>query len=718
MSERQLGFEETAELLREYGIDVQGRMASTRDEALAGAEEIGYPVAMKVVTPEIVHKTDVGVVALDLTDAGQAGEAYDRVVGNAHQAGAKDVGRVLVQKMARPGCEVMVGAKQDPSFGPVTMVGTGGRFVELWRDTAPGVGILERSDVEGMLAKTKLDRILHGFRGPPLDRDAVIDVVIKVSKLMEERHEVHELDLNPVIVYEEGTALVDARIIVGEPVHHPRATDLSYRRMKSLDAIFSPKSLAVVGASTPGSVGGIILKNSRRIENLYPVNPKREELLGLRCYPSIEAIEQAPDLGVFAIPPEATLKSFRAFCERGGRGAIVVSDGFAESGRKDLEDELASIAREHEVAYVGPNCLGVIDNYSGLNTMFIPERRTGTNSAAGTVGVISQSGGIGLELLEMLNGDNVSVGKWVSCGNASGVAIPEILAHMGDDPRIRAVAIYLEGLQNGLQFTEVAKSVTKKKPVIVIKGGVGGGAAKTMSHTASLAGSFEAFRAACEQAGVVLISELTEDPKLLTNVLSLISTQPAAQGDRVAVVSVGGGAAILLADQITREGLRLAEFSEETKSHLAGLFERKIKAARPEEQERVASQTTGNPVDLFADCDDDMLLEALTTLDKDPNTDIVVVAAYFQVPLLSEYIPERLLEVQRELTKPLILSPRGYSKHVWDTREYLTERSFQTYTVPVVKALAIAEGIWRRYSDTLRAGSGEAVASDGRAHRG
>jgi 3-hydroxypropionyl-CoA synthetase (ADP-forming) len=610
----------------------------------------------------------------------------------------------------------MVGAKQDPSFGPVTMVGTGGRFVELWRDTAPGVGVLERRDVEAMLSKTKLDRILHGFRGPALDRDAVIDVVIKVSKLMEERHEVHELDLNPVIVYEQGFALVDARMICGDPVHHPRATDLSYRRMKSLDAIFGPKSVAIVGASTPGSVGGIILKNSRRIPHLYPVNPKRDELLGKRCHPSIEKLPQTPDLGVFAIPPEATLKSFRTFCERGGRGAIVVSDGFAESGRKDLEDELVSIAQEHEVAYVGPNCLGVIDNFSGLNTMFIPERRTGVKSDPGSVGIISQSGGIGLELLEMLHGDNVAVGKWVSCGNASGVAIPEILAHMGDDPRIKAVAIYLEGLQNGLQFMEVARSVTRKKPVIVIKGGVGGGAAKTMSHTASLAGSFDAFRAACEQAGVVLVSELTEDPKILTNVLSLISTQPAARGDRIAVVSVGGGAAILLADQITQEGLRLAEFADETKEHLSGLFERKIKAASPEEQERVASQITGNPVDLFADCDDDMLLEALTTLDKDPNTDIVVVAAYFQVPLLSEYIPERLLEVQRELTKPLILSPRGYSKHVWDTREYLTERSFQTYTVPVVKGLAIAQRIWQRYGDTLRdAGGGEAVASNGRA---
>lgn len=711
MSERQLGFEETISLLAEHGIDVQGRVVRNAKDALAAAKEIGFPVVMKVVTPEIIHKTDVGVVALDIADADQATAEYERVTQNAKKAGAKESDTVLVQKMARPGCEVMIGAKQDPSFGPVTIVGTGGRFVELWRDTAPGVGVLERRDVEAMLAKTRLDRILKGFRGPALDRDAVIELAIKVSQLMEARPDIHELDLNPAIVYEKGFALVDARVIVGEPIHHPRAKDLAYRRMKSLDAIFAPKSLAIVGASAPGSVGGIILKNSRRIDRLYPVNPKREELLGRRCYPSIEALPEAPDLGVFAVSPKATLKTFREFCERGGRGAIIVSDGFAESGRKDLEDELAAIAQEYDIAYVGPNCLGVIDNFSGLNTMFIPERRTGMKSDAGGVGIISQSGGIGLELLEMLHGDNIAVGKWVSCGNASGVSIPEILAHMGDDPEIRVIAIYLEGLQDGLQFMEVAKSVTQKKPVIVIKGGVGGGAAKTMSHTASLAGSYEAFQAACEQAGVFVISELTEDPKLLTNVLSMISTQPAAPGDRIAVVSVGGGAAILLADQITQEGLRLAEFADETKAHLAELFERKIKAAAPAEQERIANSITGNPVDLFADCDDDMLLDALMTLDKDPNTDMVVVAAYFQVPLLSEYIAERLLEVQRNLTKPLVLSPRGYSRHVWDTRTYLTERSFQTYTVPVVKALAFAQRIWRRYGDTLRNNTGDECTS-------
>lgn len=699
MASRQLGFENSVLILESYGIPVLGKAVTTRDAAIEAARELGYPVVIKAATPEIIHKTDVGVVFLDIGDDAEAGETFDKVIENAHKAGAKDVESILVQKMAKPGFEMLVGARQDPCFGPVTMVGHGGRFVELWKDAAPGVGLLQRVDVERMLAKTKSDRVLRGFRGPALDREAVIDTVVRISRMMDERPDILELDLNPVIVYEAGFAIVDARVIVGEPVFHRRATDLSYRRMKSLESIFSPKSVAVVGASRSGSIGGIILKNSSRIDKLYPINPRRKALLGLDCYPSITELPEVPDLAVIALGPDATIATFKEFCQKGGRGAIIVSDGFAESGRKDLEQELIDTAKEHRISYIGPNCLGVIDNFSGLNTMFIPERRTGVQAKASGLGVISQSGGIGLELLEMLDADNLSVGKWASCGNASGVTIAEILAHMGDDPRIKVIAIYLEGLRNGLQFMEVGRAVAEKKPVIVIKGGVGGGAAKTMSHTASLAGSFEAFKAACEQAGLFLIEELTEDPKILINVISILSTQPAARGNRIAVVSVGGGAAILLADQITAEGMKLAEFAPETKEKFAKLLEGKVRAASPDEKERIAQQITENPLDLFGDCDDDMLLESLLTLNSDPNTDIILVASYFQVPYLSEYIAERLIEIHSEFKKPLILSPRGFSQHVWNTRAYLAAHDFPTYTVPMMKPLSIALDVWKKYGD-------------------
>ena len=707
MEGRQLGFTEARELLDAYGIPVEGRMVRDRDGAAAAARDMGYPVVIKVVASEIVHKTDVGAVFLDLLDEGELLSAYDALMENARRAGAEAVEGVLVQKMAKPGFELFIGARQDPCFGPVTMVGYGGRFVELFEDVAPGVGVLGEEDVLRMLSRTKAGRVLDGFRGPPLDKAEIVGLAVSVSRFMNERPEIHELDLNPVIVYEQGFAVVDARLIRGEPVQHPRYEDLAYDRMKSLEAVFEPRSVAVVGASQPGTIGGIILKNSSRIRKLFPVNPKYDRLLGRKCYPDLESLPEVPDVAVFAVSPKRTLEGFEEFCRLGGRGAVIVSDGFAEIGRRDLEDKLKALSRAHDVIYIGPNGLGVIDNFSGLNTLFIPEQRTASVREPGGLGVISQSGGIGLELLEMLKADNLSVGKWVSCGNASGVTIPEILAHMGEDPRIKIIALYLEGIRNGLQLMEVGRRVSAKKPVLVIKGGVAGGAAATLSHTASLAGSFQAFKACCDQAGFYLLEELTEDPKVLINLISILTTQPRARGRRVAVVSVGGGAAILLADQVTEQNMALAEFAPETKARFQALLGGKVQASTPEEKERITARLGSNPVDLFGDCDDERLLSALRILDEDPNTDVILTALYYQVPYLSEYLLERLVDLRREISKPLILSPRGFSKHVLRSREYLYSMNFHTYTVPMITPLSIAVEIWERYGRGFMNGKGE-----------
>jgi acyl-CoA synthetase (NDP forming) len=699
MAGTQADFNTAKDILGKVGIPIVGKTVKTRDEALAIAAELGFPVVMKLVSPDVIHKTDAGVVILDIENAAAAGESYDVIMDRAAKAGAKRIDGILVQKLAKSGFEMLVGARQDPVFGPVTMVGHGGRFVELFKDVAPGVGVLERADVERMLSETMAGRVVEGFRGPPLDKEAVIDLVVKVSKLMESRPELTELDLNPVILYPKGFAIVDARMILGEPVSHPRAGDLSAARLKSLSAVFEARSVAVVGASKPGSIGGIILKNSSRVGKLYPINPKRDTLLGLKCYKSFQDIPEKVDVAVFAVSPETTIKSFEEFCQAGGRAALIVSDGFAEIGRPDLEDQLRAISDKYGVVYIGPNGLGVFDNFTGLNTMFLPIRRSHVPSNAGPIGIISQSGGVGLELLEMLAADNLPVGNWVSCGNASGISIPELLAHMGDDPRIKVIAVYLEGLRNGLQFMEVGRKVARKKPVIVIKGGIGGGAAATMSHTASLAGSFEAFKAACRQAGFYLMEELTEDPKCLINVLSILTRQKPARNDRCAVVSVGGGAAILLADQITAQGMRIASFTDETKARLAELLGGKIHHANESERARIAHRVAANPLDLFGDADDERVLEAISILNDDPNTDVIVAAVYFQVPYLSEYIAERLVELSKEMTKPLIISPRGFSQFVQQTRAYMTDHNLQTYTVPAVRPLRTCLDIWKRYPE-------------------
>ncbi len=700
MSKVQLGFEESRELLASYGIYLQGELVADLESALKAAGDMGYPVVLKALSEDIIHKSDVGVVFLNLKNPEQLTRAYNQLVANVEKAAARLDG-VLIQVMAESGFELLVGAKQDPSFGPVTMVGLGGKYVELFADVSPGIGVLDRDTVLNMLAETKAGRILDGFRGAPLDKESAVDMTARVSRLMAEHPEIHEIDLNPIIVYEKGYAIVDFRLIKGEPIYCPSGCELSAQALNSLEAIFNPRSVAVVGASKPGTMGGIILKNSMGIEKLYPVHPKLKSVQGLTCYPTLSDLPEVPEVGVFAINSEATVRVFEEFCELGGKGAIIFSDGFAEIGRQDLEDRLLALSRQFGVAYIGPNCMGVIDNYSGLNTMFIPEHRTKTVSEKGVIGFITQSGGVGLELLEMMGADNLDIGKWISCGNASSVGVPELLSHLGADPRIKVIAIYLEGIADGLKLMEVGRRVTNEKPVLVIKGGVAGGAAATLSHTASLAGSNEAFRACCKQAGFFLIEDLTEDPKILVNVLSILTTQPKAKGNRAAVVSVGGGAAILLADQITEEGMELSEFAPETKDRLRDLLNGNISASQPEEKQRILQGIGRNPVDLFGNCDDERLLTALRIIDEDPNTDFILAAIYLQVPYLSEYLPDKLIDLRRQMHKPLIVSPRGFSDYVGRCREYLYSKKFQTYTVPMIKPLNIAVQVWRKYGHSF-----------------
>lgn len=697
MKKYPLDFEQSARLLSKYDIHPSGKQVFCLEDALTSAEDIGYPVVIKAGCEKIIHKSDQGAVQLNLKnpdEVASAVKAIEKLMGGFSMENKEGL---IVQKMVEKGFELLVGARQDPEFGPITIVGMGGIYVELFSDAAPGIGIVTRQDVERMLTKTWAGKVLDGFRGQVYDREAIIDLTIRVSELMAENPDICELDLNPVIIYKNGYEIVDTRLIKSSDFLPLSCRLISDWKQKSVDAIFNAQSVAIVGASLPGTQGGIILKNCMKIKRLYPVHPTLKTIHGVTCYQSLDTLPEVPDVCVFAISAEKTVLIFEQFCKLGGKGAIIFSDGFAEMGRLDLKEKLQTLSQTYKVAFIGPNCMGVIDNFSGLNTNYIPVQRSVPVTPSNCVGVISQSGGIGLELLEMLSADRQNLGKWVSIGNAATCGVPEILSHMGDDPRIKIIAIYLEGVSDGLKLLQVGKKVAQNKPVVIIKGGMGGGAKAALSHTASLAGSHDAFRACCDQAGFYLVEELTEDPKIIVNILSILTSQPKTNGNRIAVVSIGGGAGILLADQVTENKMTLAEFTPETRQKIKELIEKDLKPDQLVLKDKILSNVGSNPVDLFGNCRDERLLEAIRIVDQDPNTDVILAAIYLQVPLLSEYLPERLVELKQELTKPLIISPRGFSEYVDRCRTFMADRKLHTYTVPMIKPLCIALDIWKKY---------------------
>ncbi len=223
MSKIQLGIQESYDLLNSYKIAVQGKLVSDLSEALEVAQKLGYPVVLKAISDKIIHKSDVGAVLLNLKNENEVRSGYELLIQNAKNAGVEKLDGVLVQAMAKSGFELLVGAKQDPSFGPITMIGLGGKYVELYADAATGIGVLKRDDVIRMLSETKAGRILKGYRGETIDREAVIELTIQVSKLMAEHPEIHELDLNPVLVYDKGYAIVDSRLIQDDPMIYPKS---------------------------------------------------------------------------------------------------------------------------------------------------------------------------------------------------------------------------------------------------------------------------------------------------------------------------------------------------------------------------------------------------------------------------------------------------------------------------------------------------------------
>ena len=294
---------------------VLGRLVADMEALKKAAAEIGYPVVLKANSEKIVHKSDLGAVRLNLRDEAELCLAHEEILVGLKKAGLQSPDNWLVQKMVKPGYEILIGAMQDPVFGSVTMVGQGGKYVELLKDGAPGIGILAKENVELMLDRTIAGKVLKGYRGDNYDRESVIDLTIKISKLMAENPQIHEIDLNPVIVHENGVALVDARVIAGDPVNRAEQDELEQWRIESLDNIFNAKSIAVVGASRTGTMGGIIFKNCTKISKVFPINPKLEVVQGYKCYPNLYTLPETPDVAVFALNPDATMAGFRGLLQ-------------------------------------------------------------------------------------------------------------------------------------------------------------------------------------------------------------------------------------------------------------------------------------------------------------------------------------------------------------------------------------------------------------------
>lgn len=440
-------------------------------------------------------------------------------------------------------------------------------------------------------------------------------------------------------------------------------------------AFFNPTSIAVIGASRePEKLGHAVMNNLiesgyAQGHDLYPINPKADEVLDHKAYASVQDVPGGVDLAVIVIPYPFVPDALRECGRKGIPAAVVISAGFREAGREGIEREreLIQIASEYNIRLIGPNCLGVIDTFSQVNASFaagIPPQ--------GPTSFMSQSGALGTAILDWALGGGIGLSKFVSLGNKADVDETDLLRAWADDDTTRVILAYTEGLPDGQEFIRVAREVTKKKPVIVVKSGVTtAGARAVSSHTGSLAGSEQAYQAAFRQAGVIRAEEMQE----LFDYALAFGYQPLMQGDRVAVVTNAGGPGILATDAIETQGLQLARFELETLHALEEFLPDAASAA--------------NPVDVLGDAGADRYERALELVAGDPNVDGILTILTPQAVSEIEETADAVARVAAKADLPVVASFIGLVR-IGPGREILREHGVPNYDYPNRAVAALA----------------------------
>jgi len=440
-----------------------------------------------------------------------------------------------------------------------------------------------------------------------------------------------------------------------------------------LEEFFHPKSVAVIGASTsPGKLGYAVLENLVEggyvdVGTIYPINPKADEILGQKAYPTVLDVPDDIDLAVVVIP----YKYVPAVLEDCGKkkipAVVIISAGFREAGMEGLERELelVEITEKYNIRLIGPNCLGIIDTYTPINASF----SAGT-PPKGPMAFMSQSGALGTAILDWAQAGRLGLSKFVSLGNKADVSEIDLLEAWMNDKDTNVILIYSEGLPNGQKFIEVAREATKLKPVVAIKSGVTkSGSRAVSSHTGSLAGSEQAYQAAFQQAGVLRAPDMAS----MFDMALALGYQPLLKNDRIAIITNAGGPGILATDALERSGMSLARLQVETIQELEKFLPDAASAA--------------NPVDVLGDAKADRYQFALDTVAKDPNVDGIMVVL---TPQAMTEIPETAKavgELSNKIDKPVLACFMGEAKVEQGIR-ILKEYDVPNYSFPERASLA------------------------------
>lgn len=457
--------------------------------------------------------------------------------------------------------------------------------------------------------------------------------------------------------------------------------------IQNLKYVFAPKSVAVVGASpTPNKIGNVVIKNfldSKFPGKVYPVNPKHDNMLGLKCYPQVSNIPGSVDCVIIATPAETVPDIVDDCAKKKAGGVIILSGGFEEVNRNDLAERIRKTALASNMPVVGPNCLGVNNPYTKVDSIFLPNYKL-ERPKAGGIAFITQSGAVGSTVMDLAAFYGMGISKFISYGNSTVLDESDFLEYLMTDKETEIIILYLEGAKDGRKLLETMKKVNKIKPIIALKAGKGiGGQAAAHSHTGNIAGSYLAYQSAFKQAKVIEADGILEVFDFVK-----IFNQSKPKGNRIAVITNGGGLGVLTTDAIESEGLPLAKFSDDTNKELAKILP--------------SYGTVNNPLDLVADSGVEAYSKAIEAMMNDPGIDALIIVVLAQTPPIDERIIHVLTKASDDRKKPIATISIG-GTYTENYRKILESSGVPSYNSPMAAVKAIERLItYSRYADLMK----------------
>jgi acetyl coenzyme A synthetase (ADP forming)-like protein len=675
-----------------YGIPVPKEgVATSAAEASKIATGMGFPVVMKIVSPDILHKTEAGGVVVGVKTAADAEKAYADILANAkkYKSDAKIEG-IQVQQMLLGGQEVIIGAVTDGSFGKLVAFGLGGVLVEVLKDITFRLAPATKQDALSMLDGIQAHEMLKGVRGSdPANRDAIADIIVNVSTLITDFPEISEMDLNPVFATKSDAIAADVRIVVDFAPAAPRPRPNHDDIVRQMNRIMKPKAVAVIGASAEnGKIGNSVMKNlinGGYKGEIYPIHPKADEILGKKVYKSVKDVPGEIDIAVFAIPANFVASALIECGEKKIVGAILIPSGYAETGNMKGQEEIQAIGQKYGIRLMGPNIYGFYYTHANLCATFCT-----AYDVKGSAALSSQSGGIGMAIIGFSRSAKMGVSAIVGLGNKSDIDEDDLLTFFEQDDNTHIIAQHCEDLKDGRSFAEVAKRVSKKKPIVVLKAGrTSAGAKAASSHTGALAGNDKIYEDVFNQSGVIRARSLRDMLEFARGIPVL----PTPKGENVVIITGAGGSGVLLSDACIDNKLSLMTIPPD----LDAAFRKFIPPFG----------AAGNPVDITGGEPPITYVNTVKLGLEDPRIHALILGYWHTIVTPPMVFAKNMVEVKnamkaKGIEKPIVASLAG-DIEVEEAADYLYQNGIVAYAYSTEIPVAVlgAKYKWARGAGLL-----------------